>query len=243
MTPLKLSSVMTFVFALSFFSLAKAQMENIQLERLITNSEQEVKSLRELIKKGEADTQILERAATVLEKISTGIDKSIEPYQGTELFTQALIQSQSSDDFSRTFSDVKTLNKLSAELESQAKIKNPKEKGNDLESVIGDIAKFQKESVKANSEDLENQSKLRNTINTAPPGFIEKVRAEIEINNWQTNTRLSAQMTEMLSVMHAIREELRLNRAKNESANPLESLIIGSDQQNEIQKGKRGDRK
>lgn len=47
-------------------------------------------------------------------------------------------------------------------------------------------------------------------------------------------------MTELLSVMHAIREELRLSRAKNESMNPLSTLIMGSDLQNEIQKEQRG---
>lgn len=167
---MKTLSVLTLILSASFSVLAQAQVQNLQLERLISNSEQEVQGLKELIKKGDVDTQTLERATAALEKISAGIDKSIKPYQGTKLFTQALVQSQSGDDFSRTFSDVQALNKLSAQLESQDKEKNQKQ----LEGLIKDIVQFQKESVKANSEDLSNQKNLEKPLIQRHRGLLKK---------------------------------------------------------------------
>lgn len=241
-SPFIFSAAVFFTFLSTSPFRTHAQTQTLQLERLIGSSEQEVESLKEMIKKGDVSQQTLERAARILESISLGIDKSIEPYQGTKLFTEALVKSQASDEFLRTYADVKTLNELNPKISEKDKTQNLKQSAED--ELFKELIFFQKESVKANDEDLKNQAKLRAALNTAPPGFMDKIRAEIEISNWQTNTRLSAQATELLAVMHAIREELKLSRTKSdETLNPLSALILGSDQQNEIQKEKRGQRR
>lgn len=200
--------------------------ESFQLQQLINKSEQQLQSLKAILNYEKQDAASLEKASKILEKLSNGIDKSIEKYHGTEIYEKALLQLQSKDDFKKTYSDSKqvkdqVLNSKNAAVQSSV--------NGDFE----DLVQFQKDSVRANQSDLSNQRQLQEALQSAQSGFVPKIQAQAQLGNWQASTRLSAQLTELLAAIHAMREELRVMRLNEDHTNPLGVLIKGAEVQNE----------
>src|SRR6185312_8163687 len=113
------------------------------------------------------DSSSLEKASRILEELSSGIDKSIEKYQGTQVYEKALLDLQSKDDFKGTYSDSESVRDQTPKQETTLQKSSDK--------VFNDIVTFQKESVKANQEDLDNQKKLQEALRSNQPGFIPKI--------------------------------------------------------------------
>src|SRR4051812_23011094 len=69
--------------------------ESLQLQQLIEKSEQHLQSIREILQYSKRDSNSLDRAARILEKLSAGIDQEIEPFKGTQVYDEALLRAQS----------------------------------------------------------------------------------------------------------------------------------------------------
>lgn len=196
--------------------------QNLQLQQLIEKSEQQIKELKDILSYKKQDAASLENASKILEKMSAGIDKSIEKYKGTEIFDKALLDLQSKDDFKKTYAESKEIRDLVHDPTMRASQKN-----------FDDSVKFQKESVRANQSDIVDQKQLQQDLKSAQPGFVPKLQAQAELGNWRASTRMSAQMTELLASIHTMREELRALRLKEEKSDVLNMLITGSEIQNQ----------
>ncbi len=221
---------MRFIFILFVFTAVHVSAQqslpistqSIQLQELIEKSETQIESLKEILKQSKHDTASLEKINGILNKLSAGIDTSLEKYRGTDAYQKAMLELQSNNDFQKVYSDPKDLRESSGHpaLEESSE-------------QFDKIMSFQKESVRANQGDLENQTQLETALQKAEAGFVPKLHAQAQLGEWKTNTRLSAQMTELLGAIHAIREELRLARLKSERPELLESLLKGSEIQNQ----------
>lgn len=213
-----------FVMLIPFCSYADTvpvSTENIQLQKLIDKSETQIKALKEILNYKKEDAAALDKANKILEKMSSGIDKSLKKYQGTEIYEKALLDSQSKQDFKKTYSDAK---EVRSEMPTQLLQKS--------QQHFDELTQFQKDSVRANQTDLARQKQLEQDLEKAEPGFVPKLSTEVELGSWKANTRMSSQITELLSAVQAMREELRLLRLKNENTDTLGLLVKGSEIQN-----------
>lgn len=197
--------------------------QSIQLQQLIRQSERQIESLQEIINYSKKETATLDKALRVLENLTLGIDESIQQYKGTDIYERALLRLQMEDEFSRTFTDSEQVRMLTEEGADQAP-------GNKMSTT--DISEFQKQSVKANQAALDQIEELKEHLSSVQPGIVPKIQAQIQLSTWQSNTQLSMQLTEIISVIHAIREEMRLLRTNNENQNTWNQLVIGSEIQN-----------
>lgn len=199
--------------------------ETFQLQKLVVNSEQQVKSLKQLLKQKKYDAATLDKATRILERMSLGIDKSIEAYKGTAVYESAILKLQAQNDYAKTYKDFQNVGSGKTNVSSSAS-----------GQAINDLVQFQKDSVRANLSDLHRQEKLHSALQSAEPGFVPKIEAQAQIGQWQASTRLSAQMTELLTAVLAMREEIRLWRSSQMGAQGLETLVKGSELQNQIQR-------
>lgn len=196
----------------------------VQLQKLIAISQQQIDSLKEIIAYKKVDSRSIEKATEILQQLALGLDKSIEKYQGTEIYEKALLDLQSKDDFQRTYRESQKLRELA-----------PRRGGEDqvaTEKFFEELIQFQKESVKANQSDLGEQKELQDALVSAQPGFVPKIQAQVQLGNWRTSTRVSTQITGILAEMHTMREELRILRLKEDGSNALSILVNGSESQN-----------
>lgn len=201
--------------------------QSLQLQQLIEKSEEQIESLREMLKYEKRDSESIKNVSVMLQRLSSGIDESIEKFQGTEAFSKALIDLQSKSDFKKTYSDsmeIRERNRPAIEKNGQ---------GTSVKNDFDDVISFQKRSVQANNSDLSRQSVLQKALQTAQPGLVPKIQVEAQLGSWQASTRVSAQLTELLSAIHAMREELRSMRMKDENSNILQLLVNGSKMQSE----------
>jgi hypothetical protein len=201
---------------IAFVSPAFAQVsvplsaQSWQLEQLIRQSQDQLQAVQEILKYSKHDTESLERAAKILDRLSQGIDQSIEKYQGTPIYEKALLQMQ-------------------AEAAKQKEAPTPEspEKTNER------FARFQSESLKANLADLDNQRKLGEALKTAGPGFVPKIQSEAQLGSWRAGTRVSAQLAELLTATHDLHEDLR---AKNQRPSVLTEFLKSVEAQNQKQR-------
>lgn len=199
------------VFAASAFSQMPISTEAYQLQQLVEVSKQQLKSAKEMLEYGKQDADALERSTRALQKLSAGIDESIEKYQGTAAYEQALLALQAEDAAKKDF--------------------NP----GALDSKKSDARfnTFQSQTVKASQADLIEQQKLSEALRTAEQGFVTKLHAQSQIGNWQTNTRVSSQLTELISAIHGLRQDLA---EKNQGRTILEEILMGAEIQNKKQR-------
>ncbi|MCB0361880.1 MAG: hypothetical protein KDD35_04125 [Bdellovibrionales bacterium] len=201
--------------------------QSMQLQELIQQSEEQIKSLHEILKYNKKDSATLDRAGVMLQRLSSGIDQSIEKFQGTESYSKALLELQSKDDFKKTYSD-------SFEMRESIGLMDSKSDQKALDKdEFKDVVDFQKNSVEANSKDLNRQLVLQKALQSAQPGLIAKMQVEAQLGTWQSNTRVSAQLTELLAAIHAMREEMRAMRMKDGGSDILEMLVNGANIQNQ----------
>jgi hypothetical protein len=144
-----------------------------------------------------------------------------------------LLDLQSKDDYKKTYSQSKKLRDQTPELDSANEMESKKALAEDIQ--------FQKNSVTANQTDLKYQQQLQKDLQTAEPGFVPKLQAQAQLGNWRSSTRVSTQMTALLTELHAIRQELRTMRLNEQGSNALSVFLSGSEIQN--QKLKKGSRK
>ncbi len=202
--------------------------DSFQLQQLIQKSEEQVQLLREVLKTSRQDSDSLHRAQQILESLSEGLDQSIQEYQGSPLYHKALLEMQKEEGFVRTFEDGRRVRQWTAERGSVGI-------GEELaEAEFDNFVQFQKQSVLANEEDLRTQMRLQELLAVAPPAVVPKIQTQAQIGSWQSNTRVSAQLTELLGAIQAVREELRAQRLKAGSSDGLNTLIMGSEMQNQM---------
>lgn len=207
--------------------------ENIQLQQLIEKSAEQIKALKEILSYKKQDEASLNKANEILEKLTMGIDESIEKYQGSEAYEKALLDVQAKDDFKNTYSESKKLRDQSPKKDVATEMENKK--------AFDENIQFQKDSVRANQTDLKYQQQMQQDLQTAGPGFVPKLQAQAQLGNWKSGTRVSTQMTALLAEIAAIREELRIMRLNQQGSDALSVFISGSEIQN--QKLKEGSRK
>jgi len=203
-------------------------LDSVQLQQLVNKSEQQLKALREILKTSKSDADSLKKASAILDRMSKGIEKSIDAYQGTAAYDQALLEIQKKNEFARSFKDTEAVRKRIPKDRSESGSQD------ELDAAFEELKRFQRESVNANDRDIEHQAKLQKALSEADPGFVPKIEAQAQIGNWQASTRLSAQMTELISTIHAMREELRALRMARTSDHGIGSLIRGAEMQTEL---------
>ena len=192
------------------FALMPISTDSVQLQQLVNTSKQQLKTAREQLQYGKRDADYLEKSSRNLEQLSAGIDRSIEKYQGTAVFEKALLKLQSEG------LDHQGSDKTSSE--------NEKSKQH--------FESFQSESVKANLSDLTDQQKLAEALRSAEQGFIPKIQTQTQLGNWQASTRVSSQLTELLTAIHSLSADVRAN---NLNSGGLAELMQGAEIQNQKQ--------
>ncbi|MCB9024814.1 MAG: hypothetical protein H6625_00725 [Bdellovibrionaceae bacterium] len=222
--------ILIITISLQAFAQMPISTDTLQLRQLINNSEQQIKALREILKYSKQDTASLNSASHILKNLSEGIDKTIEKYQGTDTYEKALLELQLKDDFKNNYSDAQELRK------NLPRNKNETASDKSKNDIFVDAIKFQKKSVQANESDFKQRKALQKELIVAPPGLIPKLEAQVLIGNWQTNTRVSIQMTELLATIHAMREELRILRKNENQQSNLNTLVMGAEILNQKQK-------
>lgn len=70
--------------------------DSFQLQALVKNSKEQLVLIKQLVEQGQRDEDSLRRAVIALDKLSQGLDRSLEKYQGTKVYehAQAMLQSQ-----------------------------------------------------------------------------------------------------------------------------------------------------
>jgi hypothetical protein len=180
-----------------------------QLEQLIQQSQEQLKTVQEILKYEKHDTESLEKAAKILDRLTAGLDDSIEKYQGTPVYEQALLQAQTESARAR-----------------EAPTPEPPQKTTER------FLHFQSDSLKANRADLDNQRKLDEALKTAGPGFVPKIQSEAQLGAWRTGTRVSTQLSELLTATRDLQNELN---SKNQPG-VLDQLLKGAEVQNQKQR-------
>jgi hypothetical protein len=201
--------------------------DSVLLQQLVVRARQQVESLREIVKYGKKDSDSMDRVRASLGQLTAGLNQTVEKFKGSKAYNQALLELQKKQEYQNTFKDSENV-RTQIPAESQKPPEN-----------IADGIQFQKQSVQGNEADFQQQNKIQAALSTAQPGFIPKLQTQVQLGQWQTDIRLSTQITELLAVIHAMREELHLLRAKQDDQNGLSRLLSGAEMQNEKLK-KRG---
>lgn len=202
---MKIGLMLIFVATLSY---AQAPATSWQLQQLIQKSEQQIELLKEVLKTSQQDAQIMTRVSQALDELTRGIDSSIQKFQGTPEFLEAM-------------------NSLQAERYRVSTRQMKDHRGEGVE------ARFTDQSLRANVEDLKIQMKLQETLSAAPPGFVSKIHAEGQLGAWQTATRISAQLAELIEISRAIRDELEAQKRHANAISLFNHLVKSADVQNE----------
>ncbi len=212
---MKLSLLVLFIFSsLSAFLPAQSSIlpsETLQLQKLIAVSEQQLKAVGELLAHSQRDSASLEKASKILGELASGINQSIEKYQGSKAYEMALLQFQ-----------LEGLEEKSSDLEQATQKQSKKSER---------FMKFQNESVQANLSDLDQQKKLEAALRSTDPGFIPKLQTQAQIGSWQASTRVSTQISELLAIIEDLRSEIR---STNHGA--FATIVQGSELQNDRQR-------
>lgn len=208
---MKLLAFAQILMGVSAAALAQSPIStnSYQLQQLVNTSKQQLKSAKELLEYGKRDSDYLERSSRVLDKLSAGVERSIEKYQGTAIYEKALLKLQSDD--------------LGHQKQAKPTLENSQQR----------FETFQAESVKANLSDLTDQQKLSEALRASEPGFVPKIQTQTQLGNWQANTRVSSQLTELLSAVRGLREDLN---AKENNTSGLAELLEGAEIQNQKQR-------
>lgn len=219
-------------FTFCAFAQLPVSTDTVQLQQLVNKSEEQVQQLKAILEYQQQDGANLARASQILEKLTDGLDRSIRQYEGTKAYADALVELQKDNDYALTYSDSSRVRSQLPGRQGPKSLAAKNLSERDYESIV----KFQKESVKANESDLDQQQKLEQALSVGQAGFVPKIEAQAQLGSWQTNTRVSAQLTELLSTMQAMREELRALRDKDQASDAMTELIKGSEIQNERQR-------
>jgi len=185
--------------------------ESLQLQQLIEQSQRQIEEAKKLVESSKADVKAGERAAQVLDQLASGLDRSIEQFKGTRAYEQALLQVQAD--------------------RAKPAEKNPREKE---KKDSEDYDRFQRETLNANKNDLADQEKLEQALQTAEPGFVPKLQTRAQLGSWQANTRTSAQMSELLAAVRDLKEEVRSQKSEGPA-----TLMRGAEALNRQVKGLR----
>lgn len=191
---------------------AQSPAESWQLQQLIVKSERQIELLKELLRESKQDAAALRRASQILQELSQGIHESLEKYQGTSAYAEALNRLQAKDDFANTYRDFQRLSQKNA-------------------VPSDDAVEFQIQSARANQQDVKRQAELAKLLAKAPPGMVAKIQAESQLGEWQAATRISVQLTELVASVRAMREELRSRN--NDPPAILSEFMRGAELQNE----------
>jgi hypothetical protein len=174
---------------------ANALEDAIQMQRLIETSQAQLKTAQDLLVQARQDSSSLDRAAGVLDQLAKGIDQQIQPLQGTSAYNQAIL-------------------KLQAEKSGATQVgaaAQPRETEEQAQSRQN-LNQLQQQSQRANLDDLTRHEQISQALIKAQPGFVPKLQAQAELGQWQTNVRISAQLTELLASIQGLRQELRGSR-------------------------------
>lgn len=200
-----------FVSALIFPLLASAQPlspSSLQLQKLVLTSEQQLAELKAIAAHSNHDAQTLERVRDLLERLSAGLEQTLEQYRGTSAYQEALAQAQ--------------------QMRQQAA---PKPKAGDTAAL--QRRSFLEQSLQANQAETALQNKIEAGLAQAPPGFVTKLHAQAQVGAWRTGTRLSLQLSELSEQIEALRESLEHGRPRDGG---LSELLRGSDELNRRQR-------
>jgi hypothetical protein len=170
--------------------------DSLQLQALIKTSQEQLALIKQLLEQGQRDGDTLNRAMLALNKLAQGVDRSIEKYQGTEAYQQALLMVQS-------------------------------------QGQPEHFDRFQRATESAARADLDAQEKLNKALLTAEPGFVPKIQAQAQIGAWRSNTRLSAQLAQLIAEVRELRAEMQ---GRGKSAFDFSALIKGSEYQSQKQR-------
>lgn len=199
-------------------------LDTYQMERLIRSSEKQLEAARELIQHAQQDTANQQRALSLLEQMSKGIEQQIKPLQGSPMYDQALLKLQEDPAGSLHAASAPP----SGESEEQARKRE-------------NFTQFQAQSHRADLEDLANRDKLAEALIKAQPGFVPKLQTQAELGQWETNVRISAKLTELLGAIQGLRHDLRGQR-NNDTPEGFGLFLSGANEQSKKLRGevKRG---
>lgn len=210
---MKRAALLSFFISVAAHAQVPLTPQAWQLQQLVNHSAAQLKATREMLEFSKQDSASMADASRMLQSLALGIGRSIQPYQGTKTYEQALLKLQAED----------------AGSGSEPEKNSPEAKKRRAER----ISNFQAQNLSANRADLENQNKLETALRTAEPGFVPKIQAQAQLGAWQTNTRLSAQLAELLAAIHGLRADLN---GKESRMGSFEAILKGSELQNQKQR-------
>lgn len=196
-----------------------AGLDSIQMQRLIEATQQQLKATEKLLAEAQRDSASLEKASSLLDQMAKGIDHEIKPLQGTPIYNQALLKLQNEPSGA-----VKSAAEpVAGESEEQGRVRQ-------------NFTHFQEESHRADMEDMANQGQISEALINAPPGFVPKLQTQAELGQWQTQVRISAQLTELLAAIHGLRKDLNKTQ-KDGKPEGFGLFLMGAAEQSSKLKG------
>ncbi|MDB5038594.1 MAG: hypothetical protein JWQ35_2122 [Bacteriovoracaceae bacterium] len=174
--------------------------DSAQLLLLIEQSQKQVEALQKILQNSELTSEQMKHALELTAHLNEGIDSKLNPLKDTKEYHAALIAIQNREDFAATHS-------LTDQSRVHPELLGPDELKKNNQSYL-DFKNFQSGLVRANEADIQNFQILEKQIAESPPGALSRLHAEAASKNWETNLRLSMQLTELLDQMRSVREEM-----------------------------------
>lgn len=191
-----------------------AALETAMLELFLKSAGEQIQLLKALVENGKDDQKSLREAHEILMRLSEGIDKTLEPYRASEEYQKAIAALQAVK--SQKPAQPVPFDYLGlTEIEQQA-----------WEEDTAYNTDFEKYVTSANIADLQDKEALEKILQDAPPGFVPKLNAEANAKAWESNVRLSMQLTELLRDVRRITDEMKRKRLieKRQRAEELKAL-------------------
>lgn len=191
--------------------------DSIQMQMLIEASQQQLKIAQEQLKQAKQDAKSIDRAAGTLDQLAKGLDQKIQSLQGTKVYDQAILKIQERGAL-RVGAEA-----LPNETDAQAESRK-------------NFNQFQQQSHRANQEDMVTHDQISKALNEAAPGFVPKLQAQTQLAQWQSNVRISSQLTELLAAIQGLRQDMR---GSNQIGEPrgFDVLLSGLEKQREKLQG------
>lgn len=89
-----MTAIITALLISPAFAAIPITPDSLQLQALVKNSKEQLALIKQLVDQGHRDEDSLRRAALALDKLSLGLDRSIDKYQGTKVYQEAMAMAQ-----------------------------------------------------------------------------------------------------------------------------------------------------
>jgi hypothetical protein len=188
--------------------------ESAQLMLLVQQSQAQLQELHRILQTSDTSSSQMEELLSISRKMTEGLDRALEPYKESRSFQKAALKMQA---------EVQPFQETSPHLEDFEKYFPAA--ADQISSRRQRAHLFQSELRRANEADMANLEAFEAKLVAADAGEVGKLHALSTTKVWETNLRLSMQLSQVLSDLQTliqdeqsrqIFEQVRNQREKEE---------------------------